>query len=834
MGNALAAETDCIGESADGRAVCSVPDVGPWGYALCNESAPYAADDAAWCKAYGGTWGGTYNGCSNTTVTLSESNIELLAQQFNQYRFNTSCSIQSTNWNISSTSNWCWSGGTQSQNNIEVRDLRQFYPSCTSGGQTVTGLKTRQLSCPPGTTARTVNGQSMCVHPIPKDCNCGKGNPITPETGQKIQVEFDGEFGGFALKRAYASYGSMFADGTALQTQSFGVRWRDAFDYRLQPITGKTVIAALSPPNGSIQYFRADGNAVLGNEMSSYSLATTASGYDVFGDGMLLRFDSAGRLISLSYAAGRTYTLTYSDGSTSGASGQQAKDADGNSLGAPVPANQLIRVQSQTGRVLAYDRDVAGRITQMRVGAGTPIRYFYSVNDLVEKVVYPGGQTRLYHYNEPGLTAGANLQYALTGISDVDSAGAPVRYASFSYDGSGRATATEHVGGANRYEIQFDPNTAQAAVVDPLGTLRTTSYVTVLGVMKPTATSQPAGSGSVAAATASTYDAYGNLASFDDQSGARTCTTFDASRGLETSRVEGLPQTQACSDVIASGAALPAGTRKVSTQWHPIWALRTRVAEPGKITTYIYNGQPDPLNGNATASCAPSGALLPNGTPLAVLCRQVEQATNDGNGSQAFAATLKSGTAARENRWTYNASGQVLTHDGPRTDVSDVTSYTYYTDSSADHTIGDLQSITNAVGHVTQFTMYDAGGRLKRSVSPSGLVSEIAYTPRGWVSALSLSAGSSAAQTTTYVYAYDGNLASVALPDGTTLGYGYDAARRLTSITDAAGNKVTYVLDAAGNRVSEQYSNPSGALEREIQRSYDALGRLMTVSGVAQ
>ena len=29
--------------------------------------------------------------------------------------------------------------------------------------------------------------------------------------------------------------------------------------------------------------------------------------------------------------------------------------------------------------------------------------------------------------------------------------------------------------------------------------------------------------------------------------------------------------------------------------------------------------------------------------------------------------------------YTYNSFGQVLTEDGPRTDVSDVTTYTYYT-----------------------------------------------------------------------------------------------------------------------------------------------------------
>lgn len=144
----------------------------------------------------------------------------------------------------------------------------------------------------------------------------------------------------------------------------------------------------------------------------------------------------------------------------------------------------------------------------------------------------------------------------------------------------------------------------------------------------------------------------------------RTCRDYEPARSLETVRVEGLANTQACSEVIPDGSALPAGSRKVSTQWHPSWAVAVKIAEPGRITTSVYNGQPDPFNGNAIANCVPAGATLSNGQPLLVLCRRVEQATTDANGAQAFAAAPRAGSASRENKWTYNARGQVLTHDG--------------------------------------------------------------------------------------------------------------------------------------------------------------------------
>jgi YD repeat-containing protein len=163
--------------------------------------------------------------------------------------------------------------------------------------------------------------------------------------------------------------------------------------------------------------------------------------------------------------------------------------------------------------------------------------------------------------------------------------------------------------------------------------------------------------------------------------------------------------------------------------------------------------------------------------------------------------------------------------------LNDVTTYAYYSDTTADHTLGDLQSVRNPAGHLTQYTMYDAEGRVKRWIAANGVVTDVAYTPRGWISSTAVSAGGIPVQTTTYSYEPDGKVATVTLPDATTLTYSYDEARRLNGITDAAGNSVTYVLDNAGNRLSEQYRDPGGVLTREIRRVYDALGRLSESTG---
>ncbi|MBU2326954.1 MAG: hypothetical protein KJ755_06275, partial [Alphaproteobacteria bacterium] len=60
---------------------------------------------------------------------------------------------------------------------------------------------------------------------------------------------------------------------------------------------------------------------------------------------------------------------------------------------------------------------------------------------------------------------------------------------------------------------------------------------------------------------------------------------------------------------------------------------------------------------------------------------------------------------ALERSWsyTYNSLGLIETADGPRSDVSDVTTYTY--DAQ-----GHLTQVANALGHVTQLSNFDTYG----------------------------------------------------------------------------------------------------------------------------
>ena len=298
------------------------------------------------------------------------------------------------------------------------------------------------------------------------------------------------------------------------------------------------------------------------------------------------------------------------------------------------------------------------------------------------------------------------------------------------------------------------------------------------------------------------YDVNGNIATRTDFNGVVTGYTYDLARNLETRRVEASGKPEA---------------RTTSTQWHAYWRLPTQIAEPKKLTTWVYNG-------DGGVYCAPTNATVPSITggtqPIGVLCSKIEQATTDASGSQGFAAAV-TGTP-RTWTYTYNAFGQVLTVNGPRTDVSDITTTTYYDATDPDMgKRGNVATITNALGHVTQITAYDLNGNPLTIIDPNGVTTTLTYDLRQRLTSRSIGG-----EATTYTYDAVGQLLKVMLPDGSYTAYTYDSAHRLTEISDALGNRIVYTLDAMGNRTKEEVKDPAGQLARTRSRIFDALSRL--------
>jgi YD repeat-containing protein len=174
--------------------------------------------------------------------------------------------------------------------------------------------------------------------------------------------------------------------------------------------------------------------------------------------------------------------------------------------------------------------------------------------------------------------------------------------------------------------------------------------------------------------------------------------------------------------------------------------------------------------------------------------------------------------AERSVSYTYTAQGQVKTVDGPRLDVSDLTTYGY--DAQ-----GNRTSVTNALNQTTQTLEHDPTGRPLTVIDPNGLTTHLSYDPRGRLTEQRQTDGLTS-RTTTYTYDPVGNLTQVTRDDGSYLSYTYDAAHRLTGFEDQQGNRILYTLDPMGHTTREELQDPQGNLTRLQQQVYDVLGQL--------
>lgn len=626
------------------------------------------------------------------------------------------------------------------------------------------------------------------AQPLPNGCGATP-HPIHIATGIKYLSERD-IAGAVGAVRRYRYPGVWGASALVGTMGRLGIHWQDEYSRSivLAESTGAT--------NSSVAFAeRADGRLVLflkenGAWMPSADVADrlventgeggvrTGWSYIVAGGEAVEEYDANGKLATIVLRDGGRRILEYSTAETPAAV-------------APF-AGLLIGVADDAGNRLSYIYGASGFVDRLVDAAGGEYRFTYDENANLTSVVYPDATTRQYHYEN------TIYKNALTGITDERG----VRFVTYSYDSSGRPIGESLAGGVGNYALTY--NTNKTVVTDPLGSQRTYNYQNILGISRSTGVSQPGGSGCGAAAESIGYDSSGNATSRLDFNGKKTTYAYDTARNLEILRTEGLS---------GSGAVLPE-TRSISTVWHADWRFPVRIEE--------YAG--------ASAS----------GTPL----RRTLFAY-DGWGNETERTVLDVAAGASRT-WTtayvYSTAmpGRPLrkTEDGPRTDVGDVTVTDYYPHDSVcpgaelgsgrdKGCRGQVMRVTNALGQITEFSRYNAHGQAELVVAPDGVVTTFAYDARQ-----RLIARSTAGETTRFDHDGIGRLTRLTLPDGAYIDYAYDGARRLIAVADSAGNRIVYTLDAAGNRIREDIHDAQGALVKTLGRSYDALGRLQTLTGV--
>ncbi len=671
-------------------------------------------------------------------------------------------------------------------------------------------------------------GSEACPEPRDGDgCDeCGR-NPINFNTGHKFRSEVDyigsGTFP-LRIERFYNSLGNKIRSSAGLIPDP---------DFPVQeiPPSGTTTIPAASSRNGFRRY-EAEIYTEIQDRLTNYN-GNIANKWRQYYDRYLLasfeesgidpldtpeviniyrfdgkqeryRFDGSDYLPENSYKS----KVTRLDASHSLAPGWQVVK-ENNEIEYYDLAGRLLQITSPSGmsHYLSYDAVNTAQLAQVNDDFGHSLQFFYedlSDPTLLTRIVDPDGHEYRYTYTARGMIASViypdltpsdpndnperiyqynDLRFP-DGMTDiVDENGDLMVH--YTYDEFGRGVSTELGGGVSHFDLTYDMVGNTRTEVNDLG-LQTLYTFNNEGLIA-SATRQASPNGYFPSASqTTTYDNLGFRSSTTDWSGNVTNFVHD-SRGLESSRTEAVGTLE---------------ERTITTTWHPVFRLPIQIVEPGKTTDFVYDALGNVLSRTETDTTSQSIPYSTNGR-------------------------------TRTTTYTYHpegANGQfmVATVDGPRTDISDVSSYTYTAE-------GFIATVTNALNQVTQVTSYNSRGQPLAMTDSNGVVTLMTYHPRGWLLTSSVidPSGSGNNALTTNDYDEVGQLVRVTLPNGAYLNYEYDAAHRLTAISNNLGERQEFTLDDAGNITAEVTKNAGGSITRTQSRIYDELSRIFQVTGGA-
>lgn len=629
-------------------------------------------------------------------------------------------------------------------------------------------------------------------------CNkCGPGsafigNPINVGISNKFQAEVDIELpGGLSFTRYYNSYPGAVSDA------SLSPGWRHSYSISLQLFEDSPRRAIVYRPDGKSSTFTETASGWIGD---TYEDATLSSLSD--GTGGVSSWHFVSGASSTEYAFGPSGEL------------QSSVEADGTQLNydyatidPPVDGKserRLVKVSDITGRSLDMTYDITGRLKDITTPSGYVVSYQYDVNGRLERALNQGSTLRTYLYNEPSRSPQSDGRTYLTGI--VDARG--IRNATFGYDDRGRATLTSHAGGTDAYsvtDLSFDP-----IVTNPLGgtTALTIGGSHTAGVKR---SSSLCGGNCKQPYYTIQYDANGHPSSATDFLLFGTDFNYSAT-GFEIGRTESTNTPE---------------KRTYINQWSPQGqkiaqtisdSSGTRVSVEG----WSYNDARQP-----TAYCKiNAGSSGVNG------CSPTTANSDD------VSKTVLT-YCDQEDSVSCPATGLLRAVDGPRHDVSDVTTSEYFmaTDMSgcavhgSCHRKGDLKSITFANGSKAEVLATDLDGRVTRVRGVNSEIVDYTYTSAGRLATTTYRTNADGTPSSTdalsrLTYDGEGRLTSSTDEDGIQSVFLLDDADRNIGQRLPSGAQIVYGLDAMGNRTSETILDSSGSVLRKETRHFSNFGQL--------
>ncbi len=495
------------------------------------------------------------------------------------------------------------------------------------------------------------------------------------------------------------------------------------------------------------------------------------------------KYDARGRLMSMADAKGNSLAFTYSADTRDSLWGLQPFNLDQNNPLIVAYDYHLSKIEekdasgSLTGVSVTFAYDLStGRLNGISDSAGRSVAYGH---DSIGNLTTATGPNTNATY---GYTDTAN-KHVLTAIDEGNG-----QYVN-TYDPSGRVTKQTHGTGEIdfTYNVPYQKTTMTTLIKDGSGNLLNTRTRTV----------EFDTNGMVAKVT----DTYGNTTTYirDSNTWVLAEIKTELSTGITTttaytydSKGNTLTKTEALGTPIEKTV-----TYTYDPTFNGVETTTVQSVVNLEIVSIVSNSY-DPANDNLLSTT--ESGLRGDGTPYS------------------YTTT-----------YTYNANGKIATIDGPRTDVNDITTYTY------DPVTGFLTAMTQPVIGTTIYSNHDVLGNPQTVTDPNGNSTIYTYDTIGRVTTVRAPGDTNSSQ---YFYVAGGcqscgganKIDHITLPERNTIWYTYDAMGNLSSITDSLNNTINYTYDSEGNKLTEQIKDPSGALQKTLSYSYDALNRLTKIT----
>jgi RHS repeat-associated protein len=575
----------------------------------------------------------------------------------------------------------------------------------------------------------------------------------------------------------------------------------------------------------NLTYYRDTGQYLVDEQGRQVNTLFDNAGYPISitdrnGNAKTLTYDPQRRLTQVTDAASRSITFSYADS---------------------LNPNQVTAVQDAVGVVATYTYDNSSRLTSVTYADGSFNRFNYDANSMIVRVTDTDNkvlEAHMYDAYSRGLSsevADGNQRLTVAygaggGAVLTDSAGHVSQYGSTPYNQRNEVTSVSGPGcstcggrgnqtfqynsygqrtsatdAANTTQFQYDSygNVTRRTInvngtdivwnytydagtdevltaTDPLGNTTTNTYDTNGNLLTTTAPSL--GAHTSPSVMSFTYDARGQVLTVTDPLNHLTTFTYTAAGMLET-----VTDTQ----------------NKVTHFQYDARGNRTATIDAltQQPTTFEYD-----LRNRLTRVTYPT--TPPTSTSFTYDNRGRRASVTDANG--------------RTTAYAYDDADRLITV----TDAQTPAGVTHYEYDSEDNLI----NVTDALNRVTHYD-YDEQARVTKTTFPSttfpsNLIETYIYDTVGNL----ISKTDRKHQTISYSYDTLGRLTSKHYPDTTQVNYTYDAASRLTQVTDATGTyQFTYDNMGRLTQTSTTYAFVSGQ-PLTVGYAWDAASNLKTMT----